>query len=91
MKKRKGSKYVKVRTPGGRVKLHLRRKKPSKAKCALCKKPLTGVSYGRQAYIRKLSKSERIPERPYGGNLCSECMRNTIKEKVRDLILESMQ
>lgn len=57
-------------------------KKKSRAKCARCKKPLAGVP-SRQKELRKLPKTKKRPTRPYGGYLCSSCMRELIKEKVR--------
>ncbi len=76
-------KRVYVKLPGGRVTIHYRKKKVDYPKCAICKKPLHGVARGRKSEIKKLSKSERRPERPYGGYLCSRCMREVIKAKVR--------
>ena len=72
----------KVRTPGNRLVIHYRRRKPKVAKCARCGKPLHGVPRLRPSELRKLPKSKRRPDRPYGGNLCSECMREVMKEKV---------
>jgi|GEM_PF-5262135 len=56
-------------------------KKPSSyAKCAICKKPLQGVS---RKNLRKLSISEKRPSRMFGGNLCSSCTREKLKERIR--------
>jgi large subunit ribosomal protein L34e len=76
-------KKVKIRTPGNRLIIRVRGKKPSTAKCAKCKKPLSGVPRLRPSQLRKLPKTKRRPTRPYGGYLCSSCMRELIKEKVR--------
>jgi large subunit ribosomal protein L34e len=70
-----------VTTPGGRVVIHYRKKHVSAPKCRSCGKVLHGVARGRQKEIGKLSKSERKPERPYGGNLCSPCTRKLMKSK----------
>jgi len=75
-------KRKKVRTPGDRGVVHYRRKKPSSAKCAICKKPLHGVPRFNPSKIRKLAKTKRRPERPYGGNLCSSCMRKLLRKSV---------
>lgn len=75
----------KVRTPSGRIVLRKEWKKPKAAKCSVCGKPLQGVPRLRKGELRKLSKSERRPERPYGGYLCAECMREVFKEKARKL------
>lgn len=74
-------KKVKRRTPGRRVVIHFRREKTGKHVCALCGKPLHGVPHGRRpAQVRKLSKSERRPERLFGGVLCSECVRKVLDD-----------
>ena len=72
-----------TRTPGGKSVIHYRRKKSSKAKCAVCKSPLSGVPALRPSEFRKLPKSKRRPNRPYGGNLCSRCMRKLIRQRIR--------
>ena len=69
--------------PGGRLTVHYTRKNAKKPHCAECKRVLSGVPRGSQAYIRKWSKTERRPERPYGGVLCTKCMRAHMKEKAR--------
>lgn len=74
---------VKVRIPGGKTKLVYKRRKPSAAKCAKCGAVLKGVPRALSAGINKLAKTQRRPERPYGGVLCSKCMRRKIIGKVR--------
>ena len=74
-----------VRTPGGKTVIHYERKKPKAARCAICHKQLLGVPRGRPVEIRKLAKTERVPSRPYGGNLCSNCMRELMKQKARTI------
>jgi large subunit ribosomal protein L34e len=71
------------KTPGGRIVTHFRRKKVGVARCANCKKPLMGVPRLRPGKLSKLSKTKKRPTRPYGGYLCSSCMRLEIKRKVR--------
>jgi large subunit ribosomal protein L34e len=69
---------VKVRTPGGKTVTHYRLKKPAKAKCSSCKGELHGMARGRPAAMKKLTKSQKRPERPYAGQLCSKCLRKKI-------------
>ena len=57
---------VHVRTPSGKSVIHYRDRKTKPAVCASCKKVLKG----------------KKPSRPYGGNLCSACMRKTLVKKV---------
>lgn len=74
-----------VKTPGGKTILHHKRRKPGKAQCANCGAYLKGVASGLTKYIKKLAKTEKRPERPYGGVLCNKCMRNVMIEKARNL------
>jgi len=74
-------KKKKVRIPGNKVVIHFKKKKVSAAKCGVCKKPLNGVPRLRQSEIRKLAKTKRRPERPFGGNLCSKCMKKVFRER----------
>ena len=81
----KGRRRVKVKVPSGRVVIRYEQRKPNVAKCARCGKPLHGVPRLIPSKLRKLPKTKRRPERPYGGYLCSKCMKEVIKEKVRKL------
>jgi large subunit ribosomal protein L34e len=74
---------VRVRTPGGANVLRHKLRKPAKAHCASCDAVLSGVARERPAGLRKLSKSERVPSRPFAGQLCSKCSRRAIIAKAR--------
>ncbi len=72
-----------VKTPGSNTHVQYRQRKPSKAVCAHCKKELMGVPRELPAKMRNMPKTAKRPERPYGGVLCSACMRGVMKEKAR--------
>lgn len=72
-----------VKTPGGETRIHYRRRKPSKAVCGSCTKPLAGVPRELPSVMRNLPKTAKRPERPFGGVLCSACMRLFFKNKAR--------
>ncbi|HLD33583.1 MAG TPA: 50S ribosomal protein L34e [Candidatus Nanoarchaeia archaeon] len=76
-------KRISVKTPGGKTVVHFRKPKPGKAHCASCKRVLEGVPRVRAAEMMKLAKTERRPERPYAGMLCSTCMRRTMVARAR--------
>ncbi len=76
-------KRLRVKLPGGDNVIHYRRKGVSKAHCSLCGAVLPGVPTGRAEKIAKLSKTQKRPERPYGGVMCSKCARGTIVNKIR--------
>ena len=79
----KSLRKVKVKTPGGDTVTHYRKRKPSKAHCGNCGRVLSGVARARQTELKNMAKTKKRPERPYGGNLCSKCMRSLIVEKAR--------
>lgn len=83
--KHKSSHYRKVfvKTPGSKTVIHYRERKPSKAICGHCKKQLAGVPRERSAKMANLPKTSKRPERPYGGVLCSSCMRKLMQQQVR--------
>ncbi|MBI5392197.1 50S ribosomal protein L34e [Candidatus Woesearchaeota archaeon] len=74
---------VYVKTPGGKTVLHHEKRKPGKAQCAHCGKPLSGVPNVRATQMNQYPKTQRRPERPYGGMLCSPCTRAHIIQQVR--------
>jgi large subunit ribosomal protein L34e len=74
---------VYVKTPGGSVKVHYRKRKPKTAHCGSCGAVLKGIPRERPYKMRKMAKTKKRPERPYGGNLCSRCLRKLIIAKAR--------
>jgi len=77
------AKLVAKRTPGGRVTYHVKKKRVSPPKCAKCGSILHGLKAIRPYALRRLNKSQKRVTRPYGGNLCSKCLRSLIKARVR--------
>ena len=76
---------IKRRTPSGKISMHRRKERPVTAKCANCKSALNGIPRLIQNDMGKLSASEKSPNRPYGGNLCSDCTREVFREKIRGM------
>lgn len=75
---------VKVKTPGGETKIHYRKRKPSKAQCGGCGVLLKGVPRERPYKMKQMGKTKKRPERPYGGVLCSKCMRKKMIEVIEE-------
>lgn len=71
-----------VKTPS-KTTIKYKKSKPSKAKCGSCGAILKGVARARPTKMQNMSKSSKRPSRPYGGNLCSKCMRAKIIAKAR--------
>jgi large subunit ribosomal protein L34e len=75
---------IAVKVPGGAVKRHYRQRKPGKAVCSTCQKPLAGVPRELPRQLTKLPKTAKRPQRPYGGVLCSACLRRMLLTKARE-------
>lgn len=75
---------VKVTTPGGENKTMYKRRKPSKAVCG-CGKALSGVPREVPYKMQQMPKTHKRPERPFGGVLCTKCMRSKIASEVLDV------
>ena len=74
---------VKLKVAGNRTVLHYYRKKPAKAKCGKCGALLKGVPHELPYKMRTMPKTKKRPQRPYGGVLCSSCMRIKIIDNFR--------
>ncbi len=80
--KNRSFRKVKVKL-ADRVATHYRKRNPSQAKCATCSNKLQAVPRGKPVEMQNMPKSMKRPERPYGGVLCSKCMRNVMISKAR--------
>lgn len=74
----------KIRTPGDRTTVHYRRGKVRNASCAVCGKVLHGVPRVKGSGLKRVSKSKKTVNRPYGGNLCPACLKDSLIEKIRE-------
>lgn len=74
---------IPVTTPGGKKVTHYKKRKPSKAVCGNCQKPLAGVPRERPVKMRTMTKTMKRPQRPFGGVLCSSCTRRELITKSR--------
>lgn len=71
------------RSPGGKPSVKHKPKKPSAATCGVCGSQLHGVPRRSTVGMAKLAKTEKRPERPFGGVLCHACVMAIVKEKAR--------
>jgi len=78
--KSRSKRRVFVKTPSG-AKIHYKQRKPGQHKCAGCGKVLAGIPSLESRKFKNLPKTKKRPNRPYGGNLCSVCMRKVMREK----------
>jgi len=67
------------RVPGGKTKLTFRKKKHTdKHRCAICKNVLQATHSK-----KKLTKTQRKPERLFGGHLCHKCTDKVVTYAAR--------
>jgi len=84
----RSSSYRKLKrhTPGGRTTIIYKRHAVSPPRCSVCGKTLSGFKRWTYREIRGLSKTKKTVSRPYGGYLCSSCLKNMLKNAVRSAI-----
>lgn len=71
------------KTPGKRIVTHYVKRKPQKAHCATCGDVLKGVPQAIPSKMQNMPKTQKRPERPFGGVLCSKCLRLKLKNEAR--------
>lgn len=76
---------IKKRTPGGRPAKYYTKRNIKKAVCGICGSLLQGIKHQNNLMRGKLSKTQRRPERAFGGVMCSKCSREQLKKRARSL------
>ena len=76
---------IKKKIPGGAHIIHYFKRDPSPAKCGRCKRALHGIARERPAALKKLPKTRKNTSRVFGGNLCSSCTKEVLKERARSV------
>ncbi len=71
------------RSPSGKQGRISKENKPSPARCGVCGTKLLAVPRKTAAEMKKLARTSKRPERPFGGVLCASCSRQLYKEKIR--------
>jgi large subunit ribosomal protein L34e len=62
--------------------MHYGRKRGAKHTCAVCSAILQATAV-KSKKLARLTKTQRRPERKFGGLLCSNCVESLVKEKTR--------
>jgi large subunit ribosomal protein L34e len=80
---------VQRKVPGGQTKQHFRERKPKQATCGETGEKLHGIPRMSATEAKNAPKSEKRPQRPYGGALSSRAMRNRMQGDARALDVKS--
>ncbi len=70
------------KTPSGRISVTFQRSKGDKHICAICSTTLQAVAR-RSKQLKRLTKTQKRPERKFAGVLCANCVQSIIKQKTR--------
>ena len=74
----RSNKIVKVKTPGGRLSAHYKKKPAKGPHCGDCGIPLPGLAHSRPKELKNMKKRERTVSRAYGGSRCANCVKARI-------------
>merc|ERR1712012_741294 len=77
-----------VKTPGGKLVYHYKKKLGAIPKCGDCKVKLHGIKPSRPADRTNMSKRKKTVYRAYGGSRCHKCVRDRI---VRAFLIEEQK
>ena len=83
MHKSRTFRRVSKKTPGSKVVLHHVPRKPKAAHCSVCGDVLKGMAKERPIKMQNMPKSQKRPTRPFAGVLCSSCLKQKIKQELR--------
>ena len=78
----KKQKRKEVRTPGNKSEKHYWRRKPKRAHCALCKRPLQSIPRLRPSDMKNTDKTKRRATRPESGRYCAKCLKTLIEQSL---------
>jgi ribosomal protein L34E len=71
-----------ITTPGNRNVTHYWRKRPDKAQCSICKRPLQAIPRLRPVKMKKTRKTHLKANRLESGRYCAKCLHNIIRETI---------
>ena len=77
-----------VKTPGGKLVYHYKKKLGSLPKCGDCKRKLQGITPSRPMERRRMPKRLKTVTRTYGGSRCHTCVRERI---IRAFLIEEQK
>ena len=73
----------KIITPGTRLATRYTRRPSKRSRCRVCGNVLNASKTLTRKRSNSLSRTERRPERPYGGAICGVCLRVGITKAIR--------
>merc|ERR1711924_184224 len=84
----KSNKVRTLKTPGGKLAVHVLKKKASIVKCGDCGGKIQGAASVRPKEFKNLKSRQKHVTRAYGGSRCAKCVRDRI---VRAFLIEEQK
>jgi large subunit ribosomal protein L34e len=78
---------LKRRLPGNTTTVHYVRRNPSIGHCPISGQKINGVPRLRPSQMRKLPRSQRSVNRPFGGKISHKVLAEAIQEKILESYL----
>jgi large subunit ribosomal protein L34e len=79
----RSKKRLNVALPSGRNRIFYKKEVAPTSVCSMCGQPLAGMQHLTPVRTRKLNRTKRRIWRPYGGQLCHNCLKTSLKQAVR--------
>jgi large subunit ribosomal protein L34e len=79
----RSKKRVSKALPGGGHTTTYKQKAVGAACCSICGRPLAGTEHLSKLKASKLNRSKKRVWRPYGGQLCHNCLQTSLRQAAR--------
>lgn len=84
-KRTRSRKRVYKRLPGAGQSVHYRLRVGAVQRCRVCKRPLAGVPRASRFAASKLSRGKKSVSRPFGGQICPDCLKRDLRQASRNV------
>jgi large subunit ribosomal protein L34e len=81
----RSKKRVSKSLPGSGQSVHYRLRAGAAQRCLVCKRPLAGVPRLSRVMASKLSRGKKRILRPFGGQVCHDCLKRGLKQAARSV------
>lgn len=82
-KRTRSEKRVSKSLPGGGSGIHYKLEATTLQRCQICNQPLAGIRHMSALGASKLNRSKKRISRSYGGQICHNCLKTSLKQAAR--------
>lgn len=84
-KRTRSEKRVSKSLPGGGSGIHYKMEATAFQRCQICNQPLAGIQHTSVVGASRLNRSEKRVSRSYGGQICHNCLKTSLKQAARKI------